>query len=153
MTRPTLFSIRVPRRLARFLVAAGAQDATPRDTSASTDTSSVTRFEVIDYTGAGTGRMLTRDDVTVELSLQDDGRTLKAFLRDHATDMRLASWGPDYHPYGSPEITAARRDNIILRLGRLDCTHNVDEMTGEEIEQHWHWHLEQRNGAHWRADR
>jgi|LakMenE18May11ns_1017448.scaffolds.fasta_scaffold9935188_9 hypothetical protein len=36
----------------------------------------VTRFEVID----DTGRLLVRHKVKVELSVQDDGKTLKAFL-------------------------------------------------------------------------
>jgi hypothetical protein len=40
------------------------------------DTSAVTRFEVIDETG----RVLVKYGVTVELSLQDDERTLKVFL-------------------------------------------------------------------------
>jgi hypothetical protein len=42
------------------------------------DTSKVTRFEVI----GGPARMLVRYGVSVELSLQDGGRTLKAFLED-----------------------------------------------------------------------
>lgn len=47
-------------------------------TAADVDTSQVTRVEVI----AGTGRLLVRYDVRAELSLQDDGRTLKVFLTD-----------------------------------------------------------------------
>ena len=44
----------------------------------------VERFEVIDHTWAGTGRMvnMTHYDVSVELSYQDDGKTLKVFLKD-----------------------------------------------------------------------
>ena len=44
----------------------------------------VTRFEVIDHTWAGTGRIvnMTHHDVSVELSYQDDGKTLKVFLKD-----------------------------------------------------------------------
>lgn len=38
----------------------------------------VTRFEVI----SENGRELVKYDVNIELSLQDDGRTLKVFLRD-----------------------------------------------------------------------
>ena len=48
--------------------------------------SNVTRFEVIDHTWAGTGRIvnMTHHDVSVELSYQDDGKTLKVFLKDKA---------------------------------------------------------------------
>ena len=43
----------------------------------------VTRFEVIDHTTDGSqGRVLVQYDVVVQLSLQDDGRTLKVFLGD-----------------------------------------------------------------------
>lgn len=54
------------------------------------DVSEVSRFEVIDHRGlAGKvfvgskpgGRMLLAYDVEVELSLQDEGQTLKVFLR------------------------------------------------------------------------
>jgi hypothetical protein len=44
--------------------------------------SEVWRFEVIDHTYAGVGRILVRHDVSVELSYQDDGKTLKVFLKD-----------------------------------------------------------------------
>ena len=40
------------------------------------DTSKVTRFEVIDENG----RVYTSKDCKVELSYQDDGRTLKVFI-------------------------------------------------------------------------
>jgi hypothetical protein len=46
----------------------------------------VTRFEVIDYRGpngdAPRGRVFVVRDIKVELSYQDDGRTLKAFITD-----------------------------------------------------------------------
>jgi hypothetical protein len=42
----------------------------------------VTRFEVIDHTKTGEGRILVRRGITVSLSFQDDGRTLKVFLTD-----------------------------------------------------------------------
>ena len=42
----------------------------------------VTRFEVIDHTTGGRGRVYTRHDVSIELSYQDDGRTLKVFIDD-----------------------------------------------------------------------
>ncbi len=46
--------------------------------------SNVTRFEVIDHTWAGTGRIvnMTHHNVSVELSYQDDGKTLKVFLKE-----------------------------------------------------------------------
>lgn len=40
------------------------------------NTDKVTRFEVIDKTG----RAYTKHGVQVELSIQDDGRTLKVFI-------------------------------------------------------------------------
>lgn len=48
------------------------------------DVSKVTRFELIDHReGSDTpGRAIVRYDVDVELSLQDQGRTLKVFLKD-----------------------------------------------------------------------
>lgn len=42
----------------------------------------VTRFEVIDHTENGTGRIISVQNVQVELSYQDDGQTLKVFLND-----------------------------------------------------------------------
>ena len=48
------------------------------------DLSEVTRVEVIDYSSDGPGRPLIRHGVSVKLSLQDDGRTLKVFLGDSA---------------------------------------------------------------------
>ena len=39
----------------------------------------VTRFEVIDVNA---GRLIVRYGVDVELSYQDDGRTLKVFMKD-----------------------------------------------------------------------
>ncbi len=43
------------------------------------DTGNVTRFEVVTQ---DEGRVYVNYGVTVELSLQDDGRTLKVFVRD-----------------------------------------------------------------------
>lgn len=51
-----------------------------------TDTKQVTRFEVIDHTKDGGGRVLVRHRVHVELSIQDNGRTLKVFLNDRASE-------------------------------------------------------------------
>ena len=51
------------------------------------DVSKVTRVEIINYHG-GKGRVYTmgpRDDVAVELSVQDDGRTLKVFIDKRQT--------------------------------------------------------------------
>jgi hypothetical protein len=42
----------------------------------------VSRFEVIDHTSTGTGRDFVKYGVTVALGYQDDGKTLKVFLRD-----------------------------------------------------------------------
>jgi len=39
----------------------------------------VSRFEVVDETG----RLIVKYGVSVELLYQDDGKTLKVFLRDH----------------------------------------------------------------------
>ena len=41
------------------------------------------RFEVIDHTKEKLGRVLSKYNVNVELSIQDDGRTLKVFLTDY----------------------------------------------------------------------
>ena len=46
------------------------------------DTSNVTRFEVIDHTTGGEGRAYVKHDVSIQLSLQDDARTLKVFVGD-----------------------------------------------------------------------
>lgn len=48
----------------------------------------VTRFEVIDHTeeAAPVGRIVVKYDVRVERNYQDDGRTLKVFLRDRGSD-------------------------------------------------------------------
>ena len=46
------------------------------------DTPQVTRFEVIDHTSTGTGRELVKYGVSVSLGYQDDGTTLKVFLKD-----------------------------------------------------------------------
>jgi hypothetical protein len=45
-------------------------------------TKSVTRFEVIDHTKKKRGRIVVEYNVNVELSLQDENRTLKVFLTD-----------------------------------------------------------------------
>jgi transcription elongation factor GreA-like protein len=42
----------------------------------------VTRFEVIDHTKEMRGRAYVKYDIEVELSFQDDGRTLKVFVND-----------------------------------------------------------------------
>jgi hypothetical protein len=42
----------------------------------------VTRFEVIDHTDNGVGRQYWQYDVSVELSYQDEGKTLKVFLQE-----------------------------------------------------------------------
>jgi hypothetical protein len=45
-------------------------------------TKSVTRFEVIDHTSKKGGRIVVEYNVNVELSLQDENKTLKVFLTD-----------------------------------------------------------------------
>ena len=45
-------------------------------------TKSVTRFEVIDHTKKKGGRIVVEYNVNVELSLQDENKTLKVFLTD-----------------------------------------------------------------------
>lgn len=45
-------------------------------------TEKVTRFEVIDHTTEGAGRLLVRYGVKVEAAFQDQGRTMKVFLTD-----------------------------------------------------------------------
>lgn len=41
-----------------------------------------TRFEVIDHTTGGEGRILVRYGVLLSIEKQDRGRTVKVFLRD-----------------------------------------------------------------------
>jgi len=45
-------------------------------------TKSIARFEVIDHTSKKRGRIVVEYNVNVELSLQDESRTLKVFLTD-----------------------------------------------------------------------
>lgn len=45
-------------------------------------TEKVTRFEVIDHTKEMRGRVYVKYGVQVELSFQDDGKTLKVFVDD-----------------------------------------------------------------------
>jgi hypothetical protein len=42
----------------------------------------VTRFEVIDHTKKQRGRIVVEYGVKVEVSIQDDGKTMKVFLTD-----------------------------------------------------------------------
>lgn len=42
----------------------------------------VTRFEVIDHTKKKRGRIVVEYGVKVEVSIQDDGKTMKVFLTD-----------------------------------------------------------------------
>jgi len=53
------------------------------------NTEKVTRFEVISYLSREeAGRLIVRYNVDIELSLQDDGRTLKVFMTDGTEDER-----------------------------------------------------------------
>lgn len=58
-----------------------------RGASGVTDTSNVMRVEVIDLRPGGEGRCFVRrfQNAELELSLQDDGRTLKIFLQRKST--------------------------------------------------------------------
>jgi hypothetical protein len=49
---------------------------------AATNNFKVTRLEVIDHTSEELGRVLVKYNVDVKLSYQDDGKTLKLFLKD-----------------------------------------------------------------------
>lgn len=49
-------------------------------------TDKITRFEVIDHTSEKLGRILVRYGVSVEVSIQDDGRTMKVFLTDKTNE-------------------------------------------------------------------
>ena len=48
----------------------------------SADYEKVTRFEVIDHTSSKEGRILVRYSVMVDVSVQDEGMTMKVFLTD-----------------------------------------------------------------------
>lgn len=51
----------------------------------------VNRFEVIDHTEGGDGREMVKwkgADFKVETSVQDDGRTLKIFLREPEAELK-----------------------------------------------------------------
>lgn len=51
---------------------------------------SVNRFEVVDHTESGSGRVLVRFGVQVTVSTQDDGRTMKVLLTDREDDVDAA---------------------------------------------------------------
>lgn len=51
------------------------------------NTEKITRFEVIDHTSEMLGRILVKYGVNVEISIQDDGRTMKVFLTDKTNEM------------------------------------------------------------------
>jgi hypothetical protein len=46
----------------------------------------ITRLTVVDHREGGSGRVFEAWDVDVYLSLQDDGQTLKIFVRDTEVD-------------------------------------------------------------------
>lgn len=46
------------------------------------DSNGISRFEVIDHTHEKLGRCYVKRDIQVELSYQDGGKTLKAFITD-----------------------------------------------------------------------
>lgn len=55
------------------------------------ETEKVTRFEVIDHTSELQGRILVKYGVKVEISIQDDGRTMKVFLTDKINNEKTIS--------------------------------------------------------------
>lgn len=50
------------------------------------ETKKITRFEVIDHTSELQGRILVKYGVKVEISIQDDGKTMKVFLTDNTNN-------------------------------------------------------------------
>lgn len=57
-------------------------DSTKRAKELNLDVSKVRRLEIIDHKIGGTGRIYTARPCTIDLSLQDDGKTLKIFVLD-----------------------------------------------------------------------
>lgn len=55
------------------------------------ETEKITRFEVIDHTSEFQGRILVKCGVRVEISIQDDGRTMKVFLTDKINNEKTIS--------------------------------------------------------------
>lgn len=55
------------------------------------ETEKITRFEVIDHTSEFQGRILVKYGVKVEISIQDDGRTMKVFLTDKINNEKTIS--------------------------------------------------------------
>ena len=55
------------------------------------NTDKITRFEVIDHTADMLGRMLVKYGVNVDISIQDDGRTMKVFLTDKINNEKTIS--------------------------------------------------------------
>jgi len=55
------------------------------------ETEKITRFEVIDHTSELQGRILVKYGVKVEISIQDDGRTMKVFLTDKINNEKTIS--------------------------------------------------------------
>ena len=51
----------------------------------------VNRFEVIDHTWEKEGRIVVKYGVDVEVSIQDDGKTMKIFLTDKMTNSEVKS--------------------------------------------------------------
>ena len=55
------------------------------------ETEKITSFEVIDHTSELQGRILVKYGVKVEISIQDDGRTMKVFLTDKINNEKTIS--------------------------------------------------------------
>ena len=77
-------------------------------------TKSITRFEVIDHTSKKRGRIVVEYNVNVELSLQDDNKTLKVFL----TDKKKGEVQEDLNngPVGNDQLEEDEDDEHMDRL-------------------------------------
>ena len=51
------------------------------------DVKKVTKVAVVDHTSNGQGRVFEKHSLDIELQLQDDGRTLKVFVKDRGVDL------------------------------------------------------------------
>ena len=80
--------------------------------------SDVARFEVID----GDGRAYTVYGASIELSYQDDGRTLKAFVRDRNDAASAPEKGATDSLDRDPDVT---RFEVIDGSGRAYTVHDA----------------------------
>jgi len=47
-----------------------------------------TRLTVVDHTAGGQGRVFEKYNLDIELQLQDDGHTLKVFVKDRGVELQ-----------------------------------------------------------------